>query len=473
MNTGHDDRRRRAALRLAEHKQEHLLAFWDQLDDTRRHELLDDLERIPYSLLPSLLGIVRSRPGHAAQVEDAEPPEVIRRDSATPGARNKGETLLAEGRVAAFTVAGGQGTRLGFAGPKGAFPISPVRNKTLFQLFAESILSARRRYRSSLPWYVMTSPANHAETVAFFDRHQRFGLPPGDVIFFEQGIMPAFAPDGRILLDEPHRVAMSPDGHGGALLAMARGGVLADMARRGIEHIAYFQVDNPLVHCLDPVFLGLHVEHRSEMSSKTLPKADDLERVGNFVRSRGRLHVIEYSDMPVDLARARRPDGRRRFDAANIAIHVLSRTFVERLVHDPSAFALPWHRAEKVVPYTDPATGRRIQPERPNAVKLEAFVFDALPLAERTLLLETARAEEFSPVKNATGEDSVETARRDMNRRAARWLEAAGASIPRTADGEPDGLFEISPLAAVESGEIPPDRARALRIQPGGSCYIE
>ena len=229
---------------------------------------------------------------------------------------------------------------------------------------------------------------------------------------------------------------------------------MADMVARGVEQISYSQVDNPLVACLDPVFIGLHDFHGSDMSSKTLPKADDLERVGNFALVGGRLTVIEYSDLPEALAHAKNEDGSRRFDAANVAIHILSRAFVERLTAEVSGFALPWHVAKKKVPCVDPSTGERIDPAAPNAVKLEAFVFDALSLAKNPILVGTSRAEEFSPVKNETGVDSVDTARRDMSRRAARWLERAGMKIPRDALGEPTASYEISPLVALDVEEL-------------------
>lgn len=459
--------------RLAGCGQAHLLTFWSTLSDVQRGELLLDLEQLNLESLPNLMSLVRGKVHAAGALGRLEPAVVVKRDKVSPSVRGRGEALLREGKVAALMVAGGQGTRLGFNGPKGAFPISPVKDKTLFQLFAEAIAGAGRRYGRAVPWYIMTSPANDMETRAFFEGHGRFGLAPDQIVFFQQGVMPAFDREGRILLDEPHRVALSPDGHGGSLLAMARAGVLSDMGRRGVEHISYFQVDNPLVNCIDPLFLGLHAESGSDMSSKTLPKADDLERVGNFVMADGKLTVVEYSDFPESLARARNADGTRRFDAGNIAVHALTRAFVERLTADASRFALPWHRADKKVPYVDLQSGKRIEPATPNAVKLEAFVFDALPLASRTLLMETAREEEFSPVKNAEGVDSAATARRDLSRRASRWLAAAGVPISQSA-GETSGLYEISPLLATEAVHL---REAAGRLTGeaihAGRVYIE
>jgi len=451
----------------------HVFAFWDDLSVPERDMLVSDLAAIRVESLPEQRKLVASDTADHAEYSTIEPPCVVPRDAVTGSQRDAGAALIAEGRVAPFTVAGGQGTRLGFDGPKGSFRISPVRDKPLFQLFAESILATERRYRCELTWYIMTSPINHADTVAFFRGNRFFGLDDDRVRFFQQGVMPSFSPDGRILLAERHRVALSPDGHGGSLLALAETGTLADMAARGIEHISYFQVDNPLVHCLDPAFIGLHATTDSEMSSKAVSKADDRERVGNFVMADGKLRVIEYSDLPDGLATARDAGGHRTYDAGSIAIHVISRAFIERLTADRRRFGLPWHRANKKVPCIDVETGHLVAPAEPNAVKLEAFIFDALPLANNPVVLETAREEEFSPVKNATGVDSVETARRDMSRRAAAWIERAGGDVPRDANGSPQYTYEISSLAALDSDQLAERTPLRLTPDAQGRVYID
>ena len=468
----------RAQDTVRKHGQHHLLAFWNELPDPQRAELLDDIGRINFA------GLDRLVETHVRQARPFPLPANIQPAPFFPAqpdinlvgqyadAVKRGISLIRKNKVAAFTVAGGQGTRLGFDGPKGAFQISPVRSKPLFQLFAEYIRGTNARYGSDLAWYIMTSPQNDAQTRAFFFENAYFGLSPQRVRFFQQGVMPAFAPDGRILLDQKHRISFSPDGHGGALLALRRSGALEEMMAEGVEYLSYWQVDNPLIRCVDPLFVGLHDVSGAQISSKTIPKVDDLERVGHFVIGDGRTMVIEYSDLPDELAHRRDPQGQRLFDAGSIAIHVLSCSFVQKLTTDETQFALPWHRAVKKVPFVD-ATGVRIQPTAPNAVKLEAFIFDAVPLAAQTTILQTTRAEEFSPVKNATGVDSADTSRRDMSRRAAAWLDRAGYNVPRRPDGEPDGTFEISPLLALDAGHLREVLTGAPRIVPGGPNYYE
>jgi len=478
MASSDTDRLIRIRATLARHHQSHLLNHWGTLSGTQRIALLDDIEQINFAGLTELIAIHVRGPGTLSLPADIQPAPFypalppLEQVGRYADAVKRGESLIRRNKVAPLTVAGGQGTRLGFDGPKGAFPISPVKNKPLFRLFAEFILGTNRRYGSDLRWYIMTSLGNDAATRAFFAEHDYFGLKRERVRFFTQGVMPAFDAEGRILLDEKHRIAFSPDGHGGSLLALRRSGVLAEMAEAGVDYLSYFQVDNPLVRCVDPLFVGLHEMTGSSMSSKTISKADDLERVGNFVVGDGRTQVVEYSDLPEELARARDDAGRRRFDAASIAIHVLSRSFVEQLTANEARFGLPWHRAVKKVPYIDDA-GRRCIPDTPNAIKLEAFIFDAIVYDPKPLILQTRRAEEFSPVKNATGIDSAVTARRDMNLRAASWLDAAGFDVPYRSGGEPDGLFEISPRLALDADQLREAMTTPPTITPGQEHYWE
>ena len=470
-----DHRYQSAKATLAQRGQEHVLRWWEGLAPNDRDSLLTDVESIPWDILGSLIHThvlatpTRNIPQdlRPAEVHPAEPQAKFTKKY--DDARKLGRQLLTEGRVAAFTVAGGQGTRLGVDGPKGEVEVTPAGGRTLFQIFGETVLAARRRYGCAIPWYVMTSPANHDATVACFARNGYFGLPPEDVVLFPQGMLPALDFDGKLLLSDKHRIAMAPDGHGGSLKALAKNRALADMCKRGIEIISYFQVDNPLAKPFDPLFLGLHAATGSEMSTKVTRKADDLERVGNVCVQDGRVVVIEYSDFPDVYAHATHADGSRKFDAGNIAIHLLDVAFVDGLVGQ--SLQLPFRRAEKKVAFVD-ASGERVEPKSPNAVKLEMFVFDAIGLARNPLLLEVDRAEEFSPVKNATGVDSLETAKRDQTSRACRWLEAAGVSVPRKPDGQPDLTITIAPSFALEAADVAENIDRVPKLKPRDTVVL-
>ena len=456
--------------------QSHVLRFWDQLDERSRAKLAGQLQSLDLANMKTLVDTQVKTKATIAIPTDLQPvkpyPHVPDSSLAKTyaDARQRGQQLLREGKVGAFLVAGGQGTRLGYDGPKGEYPVTPIKNKPLFQVFAEHLLNRSRQFGKPVPWYIMTSDINDAPTKAFFQKHNYFGYDPANVFFFQQGMMPAFAMDGKMLLAEKDSLALSPDGHGGSLRAIARSGALADMKKRGVEHLSYFQVDNPLVRCIDPLFIGLHDLTGCEMASKTIAKAGPLEKVGNFCLADGVLQVIEYSDLPNELAQMTNPDGSLRFNAGSIAIHALRVSFIERL-NAGGTLKLPWHRAEKKVPCVDDA-GAPVKPDKPNAVKLEQFVFDAIPLAKNPIVYETIRAEEFSPVKNAEGTDSPATCRRDQVRRAARWLESAGVAIA-TKDGEPDATIEISGLLAVDPEQLQSRKLPVQKIASGQTIYLD
>lgn len=470
--------RERARLRAA--GQEHVLAFYDRLDASERQRLLAQIASLDIEGLPALVErYVRKKESYHLP-DSIEPAPYYPRDPASAPrkwdrdrARAAGEALLRDGAVAVFTVAGGQGTRLGYDGPKGTFPGTPVTGKPLFACIAEWLTAARLRYGRAVPWYIMTSPLNHEPTVSFFGENGFFGLDERDVMFFSQGVLPSLDMEtGRLLLADRGEIATNPDGHGGSLKALHHSGALADMKKRGVRHLSYTQIDNPLCRAIDPVFLGLHAsapDSSGEMSSKMVAKTDPSEKVGVFCAAGGKTRVIEYSDLPAELASQRDERGELRFNAGSIAIHTIGVEFIERLNTGGGGggFGLPLHRAEKKVPFVDLETGERVEPSKPNAVKLEAFVFDAIPLAESSIVYETDRIEEFAPIKNADGKDSPETCARIQTERAARWLESRGVAVPRGAEGEPDCVLEIGPITAMEAGDL--DLSRLPREIPRGA----
>jgi len=453
--------------------QSKVLRFYDTLDEASKAKLLGQLESQDLNGLPKLIEeYVKNKP-KIDLPQDIRPVKAYPRSADTAeykSALARGQELLKEGKVAAFLVAGGQGTRLGYEGPKGEYPVTPIKNKPLFQVFAEQLLAHGKAAGRPIPWYIMTSDVNDAPTQAFFKKHNFFGYDPKLVRFFQQGMIPAFNMQGEMLLSGKDSLALSADGHGGSLRALRKTGALDDMKARGIVHLSYFQVDNPIVHTIDPLFIGLHDLTGSEMSSKTIAKAGPLEKVGNFCIGDGKTQVIEYSDLPESLAKETNPDGSLKFNAGSIAIHALRVDFIDRLTAPGSDLKLIWHRAEKKVPFVDD-NGNLVKPTEPNGVKLEQFVFDAIPLAKNALVYTTAREEEFSPVKNAEGGDSPATCRRDQIRRNARWLEAAGVKVPRKADGEPDAIIEISPLFAATEEELK-GKQLPKQIDAGASVYL-
>jgi UDP-N-acetylglucosamine/UDP-N-acetylgalactosamine diphosphorylase len=296
-----------------------------------------------------------------------------------------------------------------------------------------------------MPVYMMTSPVTHEEQAEYLEHHGRFGLPADELMLFCQGTMPAVdASSGKLLLAEKGELFLSPDGHGGTIAALAASGAIDDMRDRGIEHLFYFQVDNPLVPIGDAEFIGYHLLANSELTSMAVAKQTPQDRLGNFVLIDGRLQVVEYSDFPADVAEKKNANGGLVFWAGSIAVHMFNVAFLERALALKDA--LPFHIAKKKVSHVDEA-GRLIEPTQPNALKFERFIFDLLPHAKNPLVVEYAEEEVFAPLKNAPGaeRDTPEYVQRFMVAQHRKWLQAAGTRVAHGVQ------VEISPLWALDA----------------------
>ncbi len=435
--------------RLEPFGQQHLLRFWDEIDDRGRARLAEQIAAIDLAQMVELFRHTAAAQDWAALARQAEPPPAIRlaeRKTAESkaSARSRGEQALSAGEIGVLLTAGGQGSRLGFDLPKGMYPIGPVSGATLLQVHLEKALAAARRYGAAVPVYMMTSPITHDEQVAFLDKQNRFGLAEDDLVVFCQGTMPAVdAKTGQLLLAAKDDVFLSPNGHGGTIAALADSGAIEHMRRRGVKHLFYLQVDNPLTPIADAEFIGHHLLAGSELTSMAVTKQTPRDKLGNFVAVDGRVQVIEYSDFPDHVAERRNADGSLTFWAGSIAVHVFAVDFLERTLRLRDA--LPFHVARKKVPYVDD-TGRLVEPSQPNALKFERFIFDLLPHAENAIVVEYPERDVFAPLKNAPGtdRDTPEYVRDFMIAQHRRWLATAGVSV---AEGVP---VEISPLWALD-----------------------
>ena len=320
-----------------------------------------------------------------------------------------GEMLLGKGKVAAFLVAGGQGSRLGFDGPKGMFDIGLPSHKSLFQLQAERLQNLAAQVGHPIPWCIMTSPLNHEATVNFFTEHNFFGMDRLD----------------------GDRLALVPDGNGGCFRALAQSGTLAWLVEKGIQYVFLYSVDNALCRICDPAFIGALADNGMAVSaSKVVHKANASEKVGIFAFQNKKPGVVEYSDLPENYRDMTNPDGSLVFDGGNIAIHLFKISALRKV----QTGKLPWHTARKTVCGIE------------KCWKFEQFLFDAFPLLGSMLPFGVIREEEFSPVKNADGNDSPKTARTMIGKLHKEWLRKAHIEV------KPDKLYEVSPTLSY-SGE--------------------
>lgn len=474
------DREARIRELLHKHNQTHLLAHWGQLGDLDKRALIDQIETIDFSLMNRLIAEWVLAEPPPASFESIAPvptlPVVDSNNSTSRSAWQAGEEALRAGRVGLVLVAGGQGTRLGFEGPKGAYPIGPITGKTLFEYHAEKILGLQERYGCTLPWYIMVSNTNADDTVAFFGEHNYFGLGEENVFFFQQRMVPCVDDQGQFMLDAPNRIAMNPNGHGGSIPALVENLILEDARSRGIDTLSYFQVDNWAVKVADPAFLGYHVLGRGEMSSKVHRKTAPRDSVGVHCLCDGQYQVIEYTELDLyPQLLETDAQGGVKYYAGNPAIHILDVGFVQRVYENYDAF--PWHRAHKKIPFLNEA-GTLVKPDEPNGYKFETFVFDALQFTKHDpIALEIVAPGEYTPIKQFDGANSVVQARHTQRKYWGAWLEATGHTLPRGADGTVSvdleispqyGLFEDDFLAKADGKTWPVDKG--LAINPEGEA---
>ena len=393
---------------LMQNGQEQLLANYDKLNNSKQDELLDEILKIDFEQIKNLYEETQ-KPVEFGEVE-ITPIPYIDKYKLSNEEFNKykeiGEEAIRSGKLAAVTMAGGQGTRLGHNGPKGTYMLGVTPDKSLFEILCESLKKAKEVYGVTIPWYLMTSKENNNETVEFFEKNNYFGYDKNAIKFFKQGELPMVDTKGKILLTEEGMLKQAADGHGGIFEAMFKNDIIKDMKSKNIEWIFIGGVDNVLVKMVDPVVMGFAIDKNVLAAGKSLVKAGPKERVGVFCKKNNKPSVIEYTEITDEMAEARDENGELVYGES----HILCNLFNIDCLEDIGKNKLPYHSAFKKATYMNDK-GEIVVPEEPNAYKFEAFIFDAFEKLNDMAILRVKREEEFAPVKNATGVDSPETAR--------------------------------------------------------------
>lgn len=430
--------------KLAENGQEHLLKFWDELSEKDRSELHQDISKLNLEEVTSYLQ--KATYASSCMLKNTLDDKVSPIPKGSIGSvkttskkqleeyEKLGLQEIADGRVGVVLLAGGQGTRLGVSYPKGMYDVGLPSGKTLFQLQAERILRLQDiaekecGKRGEIAWYILTSETTHDTTVSFLRKHNYFGLKEENVEAFKQGTLPCFTFDGKIILDEKHKISKAPDGNGGLFRALKKEGVMHGMMQRGIRSVHVHSVDNILIKVADPVFLGYCLSSHTDFGVKVIEKSSPHESVGVVCKVGDIYQVVEYSEISKETAELRYNDGQLVYNAANICNHYFTITFLHSIA-DHHEQEMELHVAKKKIPYIDD-DGNRHTPTTPNGIKIEKFVFDVFKFAKQLAVWEGIREEDFSPLKNAdsAGQDCPSTARNDVLKLHKKWLLNAGAS---------------------------------------------
>ena len=393
---------------LKKYSQEHLLTEYERLDETKQKQLLDQIKGIDFGLINSLYNNTRKEFNEKdSQITPIEYLDKNKLNGYYKSFQETGESAIRAGKLAAVTMAGGQGTRLGHKGPKGTFDIGLESHKSLFELLSDSLKEQGKKYDVIIPWFIMTSEENNDDTVDFFAKNRFFGYEKDkNIFFFKQGELPMVDTEGKILIGENGLIKEAADGHGGIYESLVKNVMTKKMRELGVEWLFIGGVDNCLVKMVDPLLMGIAIQKKVTAAGKSVVKANPQEKVGVFCKKNGKPSVVEYTEIPKEMAEATDDRGELIYGESHILCNLFNIDAVERMGSKP----LPYHSAFKKATYID-KDGNKVIPDGPNAYKFEAFLFDAFGELDDMAILRVNREEEFAPVKNAAGVDSPETAR--------------------------------------------------------------
>jgi UDP-N-acetylglucosamine/UDP-N-acetylgalactosamine diphosphorylase len=392
---------------LKNHDQEHLLPYYDAIPQDGKDKLVSQIEKVDWKLIDqALVGNQHKKRGFfeplaALSMEQIEIEKGKYQDI--------GIKAIQEGKVAAVLLAGGQGTRLGCEGPKGTVNVGLTNDLYIFELLFKNTMEVTEKADVWVPFFIMTSVTNNNQTIAFLKEHNYFGYPEEYITFYVQDMTPSVDYNGKLLMETPDQLSFSPNGNGGWFSSMVKAGLLNDLHQRGIEWINVFAVDNILQKIANPVFIGATIDSDKFSGAKVVRKAEPNERVGVLCLEDGKPSIVEYYEMTDEMLHRKNQNGELSY-AFGVILNYLFR--VDKL-EDIINLNMPIHVVEKKIPYLT-VDGHHIEPEKPNGYKFEELVLDMIHLFDNCLPFEVSREDEFAPIKNATGVDSLDTARKSL-----------------------------------------------------------
>ena len=403
------DKTEEAADILAEYNQQHIITLLKKLDEAKKQELIEQINNIDFHQLKELYDNTKKeieiKENKIVAIDYLDKEKLSKNE--TERFNNLGENIIVNGKYAVVTMAGGQGTRLGHTGPKGTFKLDVYgKGKYLFEILAENLKEANKKYNVMIPWYIMTSKENNNATQELLEKNNYFGYDKNNVMLFEQGELPLMDTDGKLLIGKDLKIKEASDGNGGVFCSLRKTGMLSDMKERGVKWVFIGGVDNVLLKMADVTLLGMAIDRDVQIASKSVKKANPKERVGVFCKMNGHPKVIEYSELPEKMAEEVDNNGELKFGESHIMCNLFTIDAVEKISKEP----LIYHSAFKKNSYVA-ENGKEIIPTEPNSYKFEAFIFDSFELFDDIAILRGKREDDFAPVKNKEGVDSPKTAK--------------------------------------------------------------
>lgn len=380
--------------------QEQLLDFYGELSEKEKESLLKQISKIDFEYMKSLY---ENKDNYEMLDKEITSMDAIDSKKINKEMYEKiGENSIKNGELAVCSMAGGQGTRLGFNGPKATYMLDIGKPTSIFEIMTKKLQDAKEKFGVLINWYIMTSEQNNDETIAYFEKNNYFGYDKNYIKFFKQGELPLLDENGKIILKEKNEIFMAPDGNGGIFRALGTSGILDDMKKNGVKYLAVGNVDNILIYMADPLAVGLMIEKNAKILSKSFMKPRWDGKWGVFCKMDGKLRVIEYIETPEELLRACNSDGELLYGDAHFGCNFFSIDLLEKIEDEK----LPMHAALKKNVYMN----SKGEHEEINSYKFEAFIFDVFSATDDVLILRIVKDDEFAPVKNKEGNESPETA---------------------------------------------------------------
>lgn len=394
---------------LSKYKQEHLLQFYNELSEEQKSYLLNQILRIDFDEILYLYE--KSKSDIFVSTEEIEPLPYINRDNLSLAQLNNylnlGTDALLQESVGVITLAGGQGSRLGFKGPKGTFLLDLKPKISLFEIVCNYLKEANEKYNITIPWYIMTSMENNALTIKFFEEHNYFNYPKDCILFFTQENLPLINTEGKLILDDLYKIKEASNGNGDLFHALQKHDLIQDMENRNLQWLFVGGVDNVLLNPIDPLFIGATIYEHNEIASKTLFKKEPNDFSWVFARRDNKPAIVDCENFVSELSRITNENGDYLYREVNMLAHLFNISAIKKLAN----IHLDYHRAFRKSAFIN-YEGVKQVPSAPNIYKFEKFVFDAFSFFDNITLLRVDVEKEFAPIKDFNGPYNPEVAKK-------------------------------------------------------------